>query len=398
MLSRHTKDYSQTIPPTASIEHPCDDNLLSLVDPETNTMIAENFQIARSSPCTISSADYPCDDELFSLVDPETNTVIQKNNRVASSSPCTIGSDDYPCDDELFSLVNPETNTVIAGNLQIDSSSPCTIGSDDYPCDDQLFSLVDPETNTVIHKNNRVAPSSPCTISSDDYPCDDELFSLVDPETNTVIHKNNRSFSMSLISRTPVVDVYAAASQRLAGISRLLTSLEHPPTLPYALTSSPHMVFFIHVPPDNFSVPPNLLRRKTNHLQHLCENSIFTAFGMRPCTGAEPVHHFFVQTLLPPFSRLKLDGLLDHHPTAQYRSSWPHHSPYSLFATGFAEILDMDHHRDIWILLADRGCGFASWQAWAEQMKKCTPNSMFGVALRSFFFASFRAKAYRIKC
>jgi hypothetical protein len=45
----------------------------------------------------------------------------------------------------------------------------------------------------------------------------------------------------------------------------------------------------------------------------------------------------------------------------------------------------MDHGRDIWILLADRGCDFAGWRAWAEQMKKCTPNSMFGVALRLFF-------------
>ena len=355
MLSGHTRHCSQTPPPTTSIEH-------------------------------------PCNDELFSLVDPETNTV---THRIAPSSPCTISSDDYPCDDELFSLVDPETNTVIHRTTP---SSPCTISSADYPCDEELFSLVDPKTNTVIPENNRIAPSSPCTISSDDYPCDDELFSLVDPETNTVIAENNRSFSMPLIPRTPIVGVNAAASQRLAGISRLLSSLEHPTTLPYSLTSLPRMVFFLHVPPDNFSVPPNLLRRKTNHLQHLCENSIFTAFGVHPCTGAEPVHHFFVQTLLPPSSRLKIDGRFDHHETAEYRNSWPHHSSYSLFATGLAEILNMDHQRDIWILLADRGCGFASWQAWAEQMKKCTPNSMFGVALRSFFFASSRAKAYHTNC
>jgi hypothetical protein len=81
---------------------------------------------------------------------------------------------------------------------------------------------------------------------------------------------------------------------------------------------------------------------------------------------------------------LKLDGRLDHHQTARYRRSWHHHLPYSLFATGFADILDMDHRRDIWILLADRGCDFASWRVWAEQMKKCTPNSMFGIALRLF--------------
>jgi len=280
---------------------------------------------------------------------------------------------EYPCDDELFSLVDTETNTVLTEKLQ-DAPS-----SDDYPCDNELFSLVDTETNTVLAEKPQDA------LSSDDYPCDNELFSLVDTETNTIPAGYNRAFSMSLISRTPVVEVYAAASQRLAGISRLLTSLEHPATLPYALTCPPHMVFLIHVPPDNFSVSPNLLRQKTNNLQHLCEHAIFAAFGTHLCTGTQPKHLFFVQTLLPPFSQLKLDSRLDHHQTVQYRRSWSHHPPYSLFATGFADILEMDHRRDIWILLADRGCDFASWQVWAEQMKKCTANSMFGVALRWFF-------------
>jgi hypothetical protein len=316
-----------------------------------------------------ASIEYPCDDELFSLVDTETNTVIAEKPQDAPSS------DDYPCDDELFSLVDTETNTVIAEKPQ-DAPS-----SDDYPCDNELFNyLVDTETDTVMAEKPQDAPSS------DDYPCDNELFSLVDAETNTIASVYNRVFSMSLISRTPTVEVVAAASQRLAGISRLLTSLEHPATLPYALTCPPHMVFLIHVPPDNFSVPPNLLRQKTINLQKLCENAIFAAFGTHSCTETQPKHHFFVQTLLPPFSQLKLDGRFDHHPTPQYRRSWSHRPPHSLFATGFAEILNLDHQRDIWIILVDRGCDFAGWRVWAEQMKKCTQNSMFGVALRLFYF------------
>ena len=311
-----------------------------------------------------------------------------------SQTSAPTNSIEYPCDDDLFSLVDPETNTVITEKQDAPSSQPsaCTVSSDDYPCDNYLFSLVDPETNTVIAEKSQDAPSSQpsiCTVSSDDYPCDNDLFSLVDPETNTIPAGYNRAFSMSLISRTPLIEVSAAASQRLAGISRLLTSLGHHSTLPYVLVHPPHMVFLIHVPPDNFSVPTNLLRRKTKNLQRLCENSIFAAFGMHPFFGTELKHHFFAQTLLPPFSQLRLDGRLDHHQTDQYRKSWCRHGPYSLFATGFAEILDIDHRRDIWILLADRGCDFAGWQVWAEQMKKCTPDSMFGVALRFLFYSFF---------
>ncbi|KIM71599.1 hypothetical protein PILCRDRAFT_16919 [Piloderma croceum F 1598] len=187
---------------------------------------------------------------------------------------------EYPCDDKLFSLVNIETNTMIAKKPQDVPSS------DNYPCDNELFSLVDTETSTMIVKKPQDTPSS------DDYPCDNDLFSLVDTKTNTITTGYNQVFSMSLISRTPVVEVYAAAPQRLARISRLLTSLEHPTTLPYALICPPHMVFLIHVPLDNFLVPPNLLCQNTINLQKLCENAIFSAFGTHLCTEMQPRHHF----------------------------------------------------------------------------------------------------------
>lgn len=215
-------------------------------------------------------------------------------------------------------------------------------------------------------------------MDQDEYPCDDVLFSLVDLNANTISAAHLREVTALSMSRLPIIDVNPAMSQRLAGISRRLTK---PDTLPYSIRYAPHTIFSLYVPPEGFQIPMGLLLKKRDHLSRLYAHSIPT----EPTGNTSDLPKLFqVNTLLPPRSQLYRDSNLANHPTAGYIDAWPNSVQLKPWytATGLAEIFQLDHHKNIWIILADRGANFTCWRTWANYMKRCTPESMFGVALR----------------
>jgi len=223
----------------------------------------------------------------------------------------------------------------------------------------------------------------------DEYPCDDTLFSRVEPESNTI------TLQSTILSQAPPIHLNSVTSQRFAGLSRRLTANL---SLPYPFRRVPSNIFLLYLPLEGFSMPSASIWTKRDYLHRLCKYTLATNPDTKKKLLSNPFHldATMIHTLLPPHSQLRNNGDLGSYATRRYRHAWPASllPPASKLdriwftCTGLAEILEMDHHKDIWIILADRGSDFADWQRWAGYMRKCTGESMFGVAFRSALLAS----------